>query len=190
MDSKKNIITCIVFQMLLVACNNTFTLTPKSLYITDSKPCTDSLYEVWNHSYNGREIRLQFVIENSTDEKLYLPLSTWYRKKTDSISVCFTNGKEEIVPYFSVKKIPYNSDFINAHDSIRIFIKLCRFPEWQKDWCNANSNIEEIIPKLRIKHFSSNNQSKKIKKAIIRFDNVITKYIIYEIPSGGNIDVI
>lgn len=188
MDNKMGIITCFVL-IIMCACDNTYKLKTKSLYITDSKPCTDSLYEVWNHSYNGRQIELQFVVENSTNKKLYLPLSTWYKKSTDSISVCLTNGKEKIVPYFSVKKVPYDSDIINVNDSMRIFIRICRFPEWQEKWCNANTNIHDIISMLRVSYYSNDSPMKHIeKKAKIEFDKVITKYSLFEIPSGGNID--
>lgn len=169
MGNKISVIIGVAFQLLLVACNsnNTYTLTPKSLYIKDSKPCTDSLYEVWGRSYNGREIEFQFVVNNNTDEKLYLPLSAWNRKNTDSISVCFINGTEKIVPYFSVKKVPFDSDFINANDSMRIFVKLYGFPEWQKDWCNVNLEIEDIISKLRITYYSGSTCSKEVIKKLL-----------------------
>lgn len=188
--NKKLLVICVLIQMTFVACNSIYNLTPKILYVKDSKPCTDSLYEVWGHYYNAREIELQFVVKNRTGEDLYLPLSTHLFPKDDSISVCLSNGQECITPVYYIKKVPYDSDIIRANESMRIIIKILSFPEWQRDWCNVSMDIEEIISKLKITYKSNKDYpDKTLKKANLIFDEKITDYTIYEIPSGRSIDI-
>lgn len=187
--NKKVLVICVLIQMTFVACNNIYNLTPKILYVKDSKPCTDSLYEVWGHYYNARTIELQFIVKNCSGEDLYLPLSTYLTPKDGSIYVCLSNGQECITPNYSIKKVPYDSDIISANDSMRIFIKILSFPKWQRDWCNVGMDIEEIMSKLKITYKNNKDYPEKTpKKANLIFDEKFTDYAIYEIPSGGSID--
>lgn len=171
--------------ILLIACSKDYELRPCSLYITDSKPCTDSLAEIRKNSYNARTLDLQFVIKNNTGKSLCIPIKT---VNPSNISVCLTNEQDTIIPKFTVKKVPYNTNIINEGDSIRLFVKLYRFPDWQSDWCNVNTDVKQIISMLRISYHGGDCSDTSTDKVVLKFDEIQSNYTLYVIPPGAIID--
>ena len=84
--------------------------------VTDSKPCSDSLYSEWaehGNFSNPRYIELQYLIHNYTEKKMYLPIKTWSDSTVNSsIIVYFLNKTDTIRPIYYTNKIPYNSNYI------------------------------------------------------------------------------
>ena len=130
-DNKTFIMSFILF--CLCGCTNEATknVHGEFLCVTDSKPYSDYLFTEWlkeGNAINPREIELQYVIHNYTVEKLYLPIQTWSDSTThSSINVFFINKKDTIYPIYSIKKIPYKSNYICKGDSLIVFVKIYNF---------------------------------------------------------------
>lgn len=158
--------------------------------VTDSKPCSDSLYAEWSKGgifINTREIELCYTIHNDTKEIIYLPIRSWSDSTVESsIKVYFINEMDTICPHFYVKKIPYNSNHICKGDSTMLFITICQFYKWSKKGIDVNTSLDTLINRL---HVVYNKSLKDVKKNSeipnIKFDKLPMSY--YEIPQDKSI---
>ena len=178
--------------LCLCGCTNKETRVVEGEFIavTDSKPCSDSLYAVWSEHgnfTNPRYLELPYLIHNYTEEKMYLPIKNRSDSMVDSsIDVYFLNKTDTIRPIYYIKKIPYNSSYINRGDSLILFIDIINFEEWSEKEINVSTNLDTLIDRLHLEYHKS---QKDVKEGFvipdIRFDNLPRFY--YEIPRGGNI---
>lgn len=189
-DNKTFIMSFILF--CLCGCTNEATknVHGKFLCVTDSKPYSDYLFTDWlkeGNAINPREIELQYVIHNYTVEKLYLPIQTWSDSTThSSINVFFINKKDTIYPIYSIKKFPYNSNYICKGDSLIVFVKIYNFEKWSKKEINVSTNLDVLIDKLHIEYHKSQKDVKKdYEIPNIKFGNSPQFY--YEIPQDKSI---
>ena len=150
MDYKMLFISLLTICM--IGCRKDQVYTMRCLRITDYKPYSDSLYKA-EGGYNVREIKFYYSLPNHSNKPIYVPLRTWFRKNVSSeIKVFFVDNTDTVIPHYSIDKVPYNSDIINANDSMLVMIKIFHFPDWQTKWINADSSLETVIKKLRLKY--------------------------------------
>ena len=136
----------------MIGCRKEQVYTMRCLRITDYKPYSDSLYKA-KGGYNVRKIQFYYSLPNHSNKPIYVPLRTWFRKNVSSeIKVFFVDNTDTVIPHYSIDKVPYNSDIINANDSMLVMIKIFHFPDWQTKWINADSSLETVIKKLRLKY--------------------------------------
>lgn len=178
------------FCLCMISCNNDKKLCSRIISVTDNKPYADSLYENNESSYNARKIDFLYVVKNNTGKKIYLPIHTSYNDKLHSyVSAQLINGKDTITPLYSIDKVPYKSDIINAGDSMLIFVRLYQFYRWQTQWCNVNTDIRDILSMIRLNyHKSQADINKELKNVDLEFETDYQKIIFYEIQPGTNTD--
>ena len=144
----------------MIGCRKDQVYTMRCLRITDYKPYSDSLYKA-KGGYNVRKIQFYYSLSNPSNKPIYVPLRTWFRKNVSSeIKVFFVDNTDTVIPHYSIDKVPYNSDIINANDSMLVMIKIFHFPDWQTKWINADSSLETVIKKLRLKYVIHNDDLK------------------------------
>ena len=193
MDISINKILLFAIFFCIIACNSNEEVSSKLLCITDSKPCTDSLYETQRSSYNARYIKFVYVVKNNTQRKLYLPIRTDLFNDTinSTISACLVNKDDTIKPIYKISKIPYNKDVINEGDSMLIYVEFYHFYKWQRKWCNVNTGAKDILNMLRLKYIKSDKDvNNSVKRADIIFESTPQKYLHYEVKRGSSIDVL
>ena len=150
MDYKMLFISLLTICM--IGCRKEQVYTMRCLRITDYKPYSDSLYKA-KGGYNVRKIQFYYSLPNHSNKPIYVPLRTWFRKNVSSeIKVFFVDNTDTVIPHYSIDKVPYNSDIINANDSMLVMINIFHFPDWQTKWINADSSLETVIKKLRLKY--------------------------------------
>ena len=136
----------------MIGCRKDQVYTMRCLRITDYKPFSDSLYKA-EGGYNVREIKFYYSLPNPSNKPIYVPLRTWFRKNVSSeIKVFFVDNTDTVIPHYSIDKVPCNSNIINANDSMLVMINIFHFPDWQTKWINADSSLETVIKKLRLKY--------------------------------------
>ena len=150
MDYKMLFISLLTICM--IGCRKEQVYTMRCLRITDYKPYSDSLYKA-KGGYNVRKIQFYYSLPNHSNKPIYVPLRTWFRKNVSSeIKVFFVDNTDTVIPHYSIDKEPCNSNIINANDSMLVMIKIFHFPDWQTKWINADSSLETVIKKLRLKY--------------------------------------
>ena len=150
MDYKMLFISLLTICM--IGCRKDQVYTMRCLRITDYKPFSDSLYKA-EGGYNVRKIQFYYSLPNHSNKPIYVPLRTWFRKNVSSeIKVFFVDNTDTVIPHYSIDKVPCNSNIINANDSMLVMIKIFHFPDWQTKWINADSSLETVIKKLRLKY--------------------------------------
>ena len=150
MDYKMLFISLLTICM--IGCRKEQVYTMRCLRITDYKPYSDSLYKA-KGGYNVRKIQFYYSLPNHSNKPIYVPLRTWFRKNVSSeIKVFFVDNTDTVIPHYSIDKVPCNSNIINANDSMLVMIKIFHFPDWQTKWINADSSLETVIKKLRLKY--------------------------------------
>ena len=150
MDYKMLFISLLTICM--IGCRKDQVYTMRCLRITDYKPFSDSLYKA-EGGYNVREIKFYYSLPNPSNKPIYVPLRTLFRKNISSeIKVFFVDNTDTVIPHYSIDKVPCNSNIINANDSMLVMIKIFHFPDWQTKWINADSSLETVIKKLRLKY--------------------------------------
>lgn len=158
MDYKMLFISLLTICM--IGCRKDQVYTMRCLRITDYKPYSDSLYKA-EGGYNVREIKFYYSLPNHSNKPIYVPLRTWFRKNVSSeIKVFFVDNTDTVIPHYSIDKVPCNSNIINANDSMLVMIKIFHFPDWQTKWINADSSLETVIKKLRLKYVIHNDDLK------------------------------
>lgn len=164
--------------------------------VTDSKPCTDSLYIEWTKerdcpkTVNPRFIELLYVIKNFSSETIYVPLKGWNDSVVESsIIVDLIDENKTIKPIVNIKKIPYDSNYINPGDSMIVFVELNHFDKWASKRINTNTDIDTILSIMRLQ-YSKSIIDKKDGYEIpnIKFDN--KPQYNYVIPRGASIDAL
>ena len=160
------------------------------LSVTDSKPCSDSLYAEWSkkgHYINPRNIELCYVIHNYTDEKMYIPIQTMSDSTVkSSINVSFMDKTDTIHPHFYVKKSPYNSNYICSGDSMLLFITISQFHKWGKKGINVNTDLDTLIKRLHLENLQSLEDVKEhFEIPYIEFGDAPQFY--YEVPRDKSI---
>ena len=150
MDYKMLFISLLTICM--IGCRKDQVYTMRCLRITDYKPFSDSLYKA-KGGYNVRKIQFYYSLPNHSNKPIYVPLKTWFRKNVSSeIKVFFVDNTDTVIPHYSIDKVPCNSNIINANDSMLVMINIFHFPDWQTKWINADSSLETVIKKLRLKY--------------------------------------
>ena len=150
MDYKMLFISLLTICM--IGCRKDQVYTMRCLRITDYKPYSDSLYKA-KGGYNVRKIQFYYSLPNHSNKPIYVPLRTWFRKNVSSeIKVFFVDNTDTVIPHYSIDKVPCNSNIINANDSMLVMINIFHFPDWQTKWINADSSLETVIKKLRLKY--------------------------------------
>ena len=158
MDYKMLFISLLTICM--IGCRKDQVYTMRCLRITDYKPYSDSLYKA-EGGYNVREIKFYYSLPNYSNKPIYVPLRTWFRKNVSSeIKVFFVDNTDTVIPQYSIDKVPCNSNIINANDSMLVMINIFHFPDWQTKWINADSSLETVIKKLRLKYVIHNDDLK------------------------------
>ena len=144
----------------MIGCRKDQVYTMRCLRITDYKPYSDSLYKA-KGGYNVRKIQFYYSLPNHSNKPIYVPLRTWFRKNVSSeIKVFFVDNTDTVIPHYSIDKVPCNSNIINANDSMLVMINIFHFPDWQTKWINADSSLETVIKKLRLKYVIHNDDLK------------------------------
>lgn len=181
-------ILLLLFAILTISCENRYVINAKMICVEDSKPCTDSLYEIEGRRYNGRTLDFTYLIKNEMNEKLFIPINTRYRNTVLShIKVYFIDNNDTIVPDYEIKKVPYNSEIINPNDSMWIIIHIFRIPDWQRGSITVNTNIHDIVRKLNIEYCEdSKDDTTLLKRPKLIFEKVDKEVKYYELPRGGN----
>lgn len=179
-----------VLMACIISCQTEYKTKARFICVTDSKPCTDSLYEIEGHHYNGRNIKFRYLVKNDTPENIYLPIRTWSNKNVSSnIKIFLVNGKDTIVPKYDIKKIPFNSDIINAGDSMWIDIEIFRFPDWQNDKITVNADVHDIVNMLKVEYCKDpRDKNTQVNHYDLEFEKSHQNVIYYVIPPGCNID--
>ena len=150
MDYKMLFISLLTICM--IGCRKDQVYTMRCLRITDYKPFSDSLYKA-KGGYNVRKIQFYYSLPNYSNKPVYVPIRTWFRKNVSSeIKVFFVDNTDTVIPHYSIDKVPCNSNIINANDSMLVMINIFHFPDWQTKWINADSSLETVIKKLRLKY--------------------------------------
>ena len=158
MDYKMLFISLLTICM--IGCRKDQVYTMRCLRITDYKPYSDSLYKA-KGGYNVRKIQFYYSLPNHSNKPIYVPLRTWFRKNVSSeIKVFFVDNTDTVIPHYSIDKVPCNSNIINANDSMLVMINIFHFPDWQTKWINADSSLETVIKKLRLKYVIHNDDLK------------------------------
>ena len=158
MDYKMLFISLLTICM--IGCRKDQVYTMRCLRITDYKPFSDSLYKA-KGGYNVRKIQFYYSLPNHSNKPIYVPLRTWFRKNVSSeIKVFFVDNTDTVIPHYSIDKVPCNSNIINANDSMLVMINIFHFPDWQTKWINADSSLETVIKKLRLKYVIHNDDLK------------------------------
>ena len=136
----------------MIGCRKEQVYTMRCLRITDYKPYSDSLYKA-KGGYNVRKIQFYYSLPNYSNKPVYVPIrAMWHADVSSEIKVFFVDNTDTVIPQYSIDKVPYNSDIINANDSMLVMIKIFHFPDWQTKWINADSSLETVIKKLRLKY--------------------------------------
>lgn len=158
MDYKMLFISLLTICM--IGCRKEQVYTMRCLRITDYKPYSDSLYKA-KGGYNVRKIQFYYSLPNSSNKPVYVPIrAMWHEDVSSEIKVFFVDNTDTVIPQYSIDKVPYNSDIINANDSMLVMIKIFHFPDWQTKWINADSSLETVIKKLRLKYVIHNDDLK------------------------------
>ena len=158
MDYKMLFISLLTICM--IGCRKEQVYTMRCLRITDYKPYSDSLYKA-KGGYNVRKIQFYYSLPNYSNKPVYVPIRTWFRKNVSSeIKVFFVDNTDTVIPHYSIDKVPCNSNIINANDSMLVMINIFHFPDWQTKWINADSSLETVIKKLRLKYVIHNDDLK------------------------------
>lgn len=188
--NKKNLLSFLL--LLFFGCtNNTISrVQGKFLSVTDSKPCSDSLYSEWSkggNSTNPRYIELCYTVHNYTNEKMYLPIHTLSDSTAESsIDVYFIDETDTICPHFYVKKVPYNSNYICKGDSMMLFITISQFQKWGRKGIDVSTNLDTLINRLHVVyHKSLKDLNKEYEIPDIKFGKSPKLY--YEIPRDETI---
>ena len=181
MDYKMLFISLLTICM--IGCRKDQVYTMRCLRITDYKPFSDSLYKA-KGGYNVRKIQFYYTLPNPPNKPIYVPLRTWFRKNVSSeIKVFFVDNTDTVIPHYSIDKVPCNSNIINANDSILVMINIFHFPDWQTKWINADSSLETVIKKLRLKYVIHHDDLKPDLRPIkIKFET--SPQFIDVIPPG------
>jgi len=129
------------------------------LSVTDSRPCSDSLYAEWTghgNIINPRYIEFQYVIHNYTDEKMFLPVQTWSDSTVESsIIVYFIDKTDTIYPHYFVKKSPYNSNYLCQGDSMTLFITINQFEKWSEKGIGVSTSLDTLLNKVHLEYCKS-----------------------------------
>lgn len=181
MDYKMLFISLLTICM--IGCRKDQVYTMRCLRITDYKPYSDSLYKA-KGGYNVRKIQFYYSLPNYSNKPVYVPIRTWFRKNVSSeIKVFFVDNTDTVIPHYSIDKVPCNSNIINANDSMLVMIKIFHFPDWQTKWINADSSLETVIKKLRLKYVIHHDDLKPDLRPIkIKFET--SPLFIDVIPPG------
>lgn len=184
MDGIKKIVFCVLIACI-VGCQTEYKTNAKFVCVTDSKPCTDSLYEIEGRHYNGRNIQFRYLIKNDTQESMYIPIRTRNNENHSSVKILLVNEKDTIVPKYEIKKIPFDSDIINVGDSMWINIEIFRFPDWQNDKITVNTDVHDIVNMLRVEYIKD-VKDKKIgfNQYDVKFEQNHPNVNYFEIPRG------
>ena len=154
-------ISLTIFLFCFCGCANDATKIVQGEFIcvTDSKPCSDSLYVEWSKKgnyTNSRSIELQYVIHNYSDKKIYFPIQTLADSTVkSSIKLYFIEKTDTIYPHFYVKKSPYNSNYICKGDSMILFIVISQFQKWSKKGINVSTSLDTLIKKMHLEYLQS-----------------------------------
>ena len=181
MDYKMLFISLLTICM--IGCRKDQVYTMRCLRITDYKPFSDSLYKA-KGGYNVRKIQFYYSLPTHSNKPIYVPLRTWFRKNVSSeIKVFFVDNTDTVIPHYSIDKVPCNSNIINANDSMLVMINIFHFPDWQTKWINADSSLETVIKKLRLKYVIHHDDLKPDLRPIkIKFET--SPQFIDVIPPG------
>ena len=181
MDYKMLFISLLTICM--IGCRKDQVYTMRCLRITDYKPYSDSLYKA-KGGYNVRKIQFYYSLPNYSNKPVYVPIRTWFRKNVSSeIKVFFVDNTDTVIPHYSIDKVPCNSNIINANDSMLVMINIFHFPDWQTKWINADSSLETVIKKLRLKYVIHHDDLKPDLRPIkIKFET--SPLFIDVIPPG------
>lgn len=167
----------------MIGCRKDQVYTMRCLRITDYKPYSDSLYKA-RGGYNVRKIRFYYSLPNHSNKPIYVPIRTmWHEDVSSEIKVFFVDNTDTVIPHYSIDKVPYNSDIINANDSMLVKIKIFHFPDWQTKWINADSSLDTVIKKLRLEYVIHHDDLKPDLKPIkMKFET--SPLFIDVIPPG------
>ena len=167
----------------MIGCRKDQVYTMRCLRITDYKPYSDSLYKA-EGGYNVREIKFYYSLPNPSNKPIYVPIrAMWHEDVSSEIKVFFVDNTDTVIPQYSIDKVPYNSDIINANDSMLVMINIFHFPDWQTKWINADSSLETVIKKLRLKYVIHHDDLKPDLRPIkIKFET--SPQFIDVIPPG------
>lgn len=179
--------------LLLYICgctNDVSIIQGRFLCVTDSKPWSDSLYTEYikeGNNINPRYIELQFVLNNETDEKIYLPIKTFSDTVAkSSIEISFIDKSDTIHPHFFIKKSPCDSNYLCKGDSMTLFITISHFQKWSKKGIDVNTDIDTILDKIYLEYIKS---PEDLKKGCYIPDIVFERQPLYyyEIPQDKSI---
>lgn len=167
----------------MIGCRKEQVYTMRCLRITDYKPFSDSLYKAVG-GYNVRKIKFYYSLLNPSNKPIYVPLRTrWHKNVSSEIKVFFVDNTDTVIPQYQTQKVPYNSEIINANDSMLFMITIFNFPDWQTKWINADSSLDTVIKKLRLEYVIHNDDLKPDLRPIkIKFET--SPLFIDVIPPG------
>ena len=182
----------VIVLLFICGCSNNAKKTALAEFIsvTDSRACSDT----FNINESGRRVHssqrlveLCYLIHNHTDYKMFLPIQTWSDSTIKShIDVWLVEKTDTIHPHFYVKKNPYNSNYINAGESMMLFVTISQFPRWCKKGIDIDMSIDSILDRIHLKYLKSsedNNNDFRIQD--VEFGRSPQYY--YEIPQDKSI---
>jgi hypothetical protein len=178
-----------VLMACIISCQTKYETNARFVCVIDSKPCTDSLYEIEGRYYNGRTIKFRYLIINDTPESVYLPIKTRSNDIVSShINVFFANGHDTIVPKYDITKVPFNSDIIEADDSMWVDVEIFRFPDWQNANITVNTDVHDIANMLRVEYCKDvKDRNPQFNQYDLDFEQNHPNVNYFEIPRGSNI---
>lgn len=183
----------VIFMALLsiVACADyrCYELSSELVCVTDSRPCTDSLFDI-EKTYNAREIELQYVVRNNTGEDVCLPLRSLSCDSHGSyISAELVDGSDTIRPTFHVMASSDKTGVIRAGDSLNIAVRLFCFPDWGNENCNVETDVKDIVSRLRLEyHRDDADACKPAVPATLSFPVNPATFSLKLIPRGASMD--
>ena len=175
---------------MFISCHEENTLNAKFVRVDDSKPCTDSLYEVNDKIYNARKLDFTFLVKNNTYREFFVPIRTLSDESVYSyVKVFFVDKGETIIPKYEIKKIPYDSNIVNPNDSMWIIVHVFRIPDWQKGNITVNTSVFDMVDKLRVEYCKNpKDNSSSLKQSDLFFEKKSPNVEYYELPRGGVVD--
>lgn len=178
-----------VLMACIISCQTKYETNARFVCVIDSKPCTDSLYEIEGRYYNGRTIQFRYLIKNDTPESIYIPIRARSHKNVSSnIKIFLVNENDTIVPKYGITKIPFDSDIINAGDSMWINIEIFRFPDWQNANITVNTDVHDIANMLRVEYCKDvKDRNPQFNQYDLEFELNHPNVNYFEIPRGSNI---